>query len=404
VSESIAIVGGGQAGASLVQALRARGFAGAIHLVCAEHDLPYERPPLSKGMLCGEETPTWVLPETFYAEHQVEVHLGHRVTSAVPDAGGRVLHTSEGALLSADIVVIATGSEPRKLPVPGADLSRVHTLGSLGDVRQLRQSLAGAKHVVIAGGGFIGAEVAGGLREKGYEVTVLDPVRLPLAAKTAPWVAERLHQRHEKAGVRFLQDTVDMLEGGVNVERVRTGTGAVLPCDVFLVAVGSRPCVDLPAAMGLNCRDGVLCGDRGRTAIPGVYAMGDVASWSHPVLGRGRIEHFRTAIDHADVVAADIVGAPTPPQRVPWFWTDQYEHRVEVAGRPGMGDTVVLRPASTGETALSLHLADGRVVGAVGLDAPREVRAASRFIENQDVIDPTAVSDSTIDLRKAVLK
>ncbi|NYI45039.1 3-phenylpropionate/trans-cinnamate dioxygenase ferredoxin reductase subunit [Nocardioides aromaticivorans] len=404
MSTSVAIIGGGQGGASVAQALRNRGYAGGIHLFSAEDVLPYERPPLSKGMLCGGDAPTWVLPEEFYDTQRIELHLGSKVTD-VRSAGVRHMVVVDGApVLEVDEVVLATGSVPRALRIPGTELRGVHALSCVADLGALLDDLGAARRVVIGGGGFIGAEVASGLVEKGVEVVVVDPVASPMAARTAAWVAHRLEQRHRKAGVRSLTGTVVEVRGRDRVESVLTGDGHELPCDVFLVAIGSRPATELAERMGLPCPDGVLCDDRGRTATRGVHAIGDVASWLHPALGRTRIEHYRTAIDHADVVAADIVGADIPALRVPWFWTDQYEHRVEVAGRPSLADQVVERPGASGETALSLHLADGRVVGVVGIDVPRDVRTASRFIDNQDVVDPSVVADPTIDLRKAVMK
>lgn len=404
MSNAVAIIGGGQGGASVAQALRARGYGGRIHLFSAEDVLPYERPPLSKGMLCGGDAPTWVLPEEFYAAQSIEVHLGSAVSDVRSTGGRHEIIVGGAPVLEVDEVVLATGSTPRTLRVAGTDLRGVHALSSVTDLNALLGDLPAARRVVVAGGGFIGAEVASGLAAKEVEVVVIDPLDSPMAAKTAAWVAARLEQRHRDAGVRRVRGTVAEVRGRERVESVVTGDGQELPCDVFLIAIGSRPATELAESMGLPCPDGVTCDDRGRTPMPGVHAIGDVASWLHPALGQTRIEHYRTAIDHADVVAADIVGADVPALRVPWFWTDQYEHRVEVAGRPSLADQVVVRPGPTGETSLSLHLAAGRVVGVVGLDAPREVRTASRFIDNQDVVDPSVVADPTIDLRKAVLK
>jgi 3-phenylpropionate/trans-cinnamate dioxygenase ferredoxin reductase subunit len=405
MTDSVAIVGGGQSGASLAQALRTRGFSGPVHLICAEEVLPYERPPLSKEMLSAGGAPTWVLPAEYYVDNAVTTHLGRRVTAVDPAGSVYALRLDDGTVLTAGTVVLATGSSPRRLRVPGsADLTGVHTLGCVRDFEGLRADLVAARKVVIAGGGFIGSEVASGLRIQGVEVTVVDPEPSPLAAKTAPWAASRLEARHDRAGVRRLVGVVAELRGKEKVATVVTADGERLDCDAFLVAIGSQPVVELAASMGLDCADGVSCDDRGRTALPGVYAVGDVAAWEHPTLGRIRVEHYRTAIDHADAVAADIVGAQVPALRAPWFWTDQYEHRIEVAGRPALGDEVVRRPGPAGETALSLHLAGGRVVGVVGLDNPRDVRTASRFIDNNDAVDTVAAADPTIELRKAVLK
>ncbi|MCG7632913.1 FAD-dependent oxidoreductase [Gordonia McavH-238-E] len=398
----VVVIGGGQGGATVAHTLRAYGHAGPVTLLCAESVLPYERPPLSKGMLAGE-APTPVVPENFYADENVDVRIATRATSLAARASGWAVRTDAGDKIDADTVILATGSTPRRLAIAGGDLDHVLTLGSIDDAALVQRRLGDAANVVIAGGGFVGSEVAAGLRARGHEVTIVDPVDLPIASRTAPWVARRLRQRHEEAGVRFVRDTIATIEGDEAVQAVVTTTGERLPCDLLLVAIGSVPNVEIAQSCGIKVFDGIECDERGRTSIPSIYAIGDVATWPYAGLGRVRIEHFRTAGDHAQVVAADITGRDVPPLRAPWFWTDQYQHRVEVAGRPSLGDDIAFRHDRNGEIRMSIHLHGDRVVGAVALDASREMRAVSRLIDKQSPIDPVAIADPSLDLRKAAL-
>lgn len=402
MSGRIVIVGGGQGGGTLAHMLRSYGHSGPVTLVCGESRLPYERPPLSKGMLAGHEA-TPVVPETFYGESDIDVRLATRASGLHRDGSAWRVDTDRGESLVADTVVLATGSTPRRPPIPGIGLDNVVTLNSIVDADEIRRRSAEPVRVVVIGGGFVGSEVSAGLRANGHDVTIVDPVEYPLAAKTAHWVAERLRGRLEMAGVRFVHDTVATIDGATTAESVTTAAGERLPCDVVLVAVGSAPNVALAEACGLEVSDGVVCDDRGRTSQDGVRAIGDMASWPYAGLGRLRVEHFRTAGDHAQAVASDLTGRDVPALRVPWFWTDQFDHRVEVSGRPALGETTVLRHDAHGNVYLSLHLRGDLVVGAVTLDAPREMRAASRLIEKRSPVDPTALADSTLDLRKAAL-
>ncbi|WP_082981716.1 NAD(P)/FAD-dependent oxidoreductase [Mycolicibacterium mucogenicum] len=398
----VVIIGGGQGGAILASSLRTYGHTGDITIICAEAVLPYERPPLSKGVLGGDVL-TPVVPESFYADNRVDVLLDTRATTLTKNAHGWCVGTGRGHTLPADVVVIATGSTPRRLNVPGRDLPYVTTLGNIADAATIRDRLPDTQRVVIAGGGFIGSEVAAVLRAQGRDVIVIDPVALPIANRTAPWVAQRLHERHLQAGVEIVQDTIESIRGSDGVEQVVTKGGRTVDCDLVLVAIGSDPNQEIAAESGLRCGNGIVCDQYGHASRSGVYAIGDVASWPYEGLGRLRIEHFRTAGDHAQAVASTIVGRGLPPLRAPWFWTDQYEHRVEVAGSPQLGDEVIIRNGQDGRPYLSLHLREGRAVGAVSLDAPREMRTAARMIEKQSAVDSAAVANSSIDLRKAEL-
>lgn len=398
---SVAIVGGGQGGATLAQALRLRGFSGEITLICAEGTLPYERPPLSKGALAGDDI-THVVPADYYPANQIDVRLGQRAVEIRQRGSGFEVGIESAPSVQADGVVIATGSRPRTLDIPGADLANVLTLNTIDDASRLRAQLPQLERVVIAGAGFVGTEVAASLRAQGCDVVVVEPAAQPLQKSLGAWAASVVRELHETEGVRFVHDVVAAAGGNGRVEQVVTGSGEVLPCELFLVAVGSRPSVDLAVRSDLDCSAGIVCDDRGRTSTPGVYAIGDVASWPFGPLGRLRVEHFRTAIDQAEVVAGELVGESAARTLVPWFWTDQYKHRLEVAGRPDQGTSEVSRHHDDGRTRLSVHLRDDRVVGAIGIDCPRDVRAASHLIRTQAVVDRQRLADSSIDLRKAV--
>ncbi|MEU1520140.1 FAD-dependent oxidoreductase [Streptomyces sp. NPDC005811] len=402
MTNSVAIIGGGQAGGTLAQALRQRGFTGPVTLVSAETTPPYERPPLSKGVLVGDDL-THVVPADFYAQNNVDIRLGRRATEVRRDDLGLEVVLESAPPLNADTVVLATGSRPRAISVPGMDLENVVSLNTIADAWHIRNQLSRLERVVIAGAGFVGTEVAASLRGLGCDVVLVEPAPQP-ATRLGPWAAEAVRELHEAAGVRFVQDVLAAAEGDTRVQRVVTAGGEVLPCDLLLVAVGSAPNLEVAANSGLDCAEGIVCDDRGRTSMADVYAVGDAASWPYGPLGRLRVEHFRTAIDHAQVVAGDILGGPAEGSSlVPWFWTDQYQHRFEVAGRPDQGTTEVRRHGPAGRPYLSLHLRDDRLVGAIGLDRPRDVRAASQLIRTQVPVSPDLLGDPSIDLRKAAV-
>ena len=399
---SVAVVGGGQAGATVSHALRQRGFDGEILLLTADDELPYERPPLSKGILRGEEA-VRVLPASFYDENKIDLRL--RAAATRVDRGQRQLEVGleSGEMIVADVVVLATGSRPRRLQFPGSGLDNVLTLGSLRDARRIRALLPDLEHVVIAGAGFVGTEVAAAIRSEGCEVTVVEPVANPLQSKIGPWASAFIKDLHEARGVRFVQDSVAAAVGSSSVESVVTAQGETLRCQLLLIAVGSEPNLEVALASGIDSSDGIVCDASGRTSMAGVWAAGDIASWPFGPLGMLRVEHYRTAIDQAQVIARAVSGNDLPEKLVPWFWTDQYDRRIEVAGRPDQGTLAIERTGPDGRTRVTVHLRGDRVVGAIGLDSPREIRAASNLIRGGDEVDPSLIEDPSVDLRKVAV-
>jgi len=343
---------------------------------------------------------TWVAPAASYDDQHIELRLGRSAIGLHHRSHQWAVELDDGETLTSDKVVLATGSQPRQLAVDGVDLGNVLSLSTLDHARRIQAALQHVRDVVIAGAGFVGTEVAAAVRAHDVRVTIIEPVKKPMEAVLGPWASSEVRRLHEDAGVVFVRDTVAGLRGAKNVAQVVTGAGTVLPCDLFIVAIGSVPVVALAHGANMDATGGIVCDERGRTSLPGVYAIGDVASWPYGPLGRMRVEHFRTAIEHAEAVAAELTGAATHRVLVPWFWTDQYHRRVEVAGRPTLGEENIIRRASDGTPRFSLHLRGGAVVGAIGIDAPREVRAATQLIRAQSQVDPLLAADSSIDLRK----
>ena len=340
------IVGGGLAGAEAAEAMREHGFDGPIVLVGAEPEPPYERPPLSKGHLRGE-TPleaAHVHPAGWYAEHGVELRLG--TTATAIDPGARRVALDDGGAVAYDRLLLATGAVPRRPPIPGAgDLAGVHVLRSAADVAGLRAALAAGGPLVVVGGGWIGCEVAASARQMGVDVALVELAPAPLAAvlgeRLGRWFAD-LHRAH---GVRLhLGAGVQRIDGAGRAERVTLADGTRLDAAAVLLGVGVAPDTRLAASAGLAVDDGIVCDELLRTSVPDVYAAGDVAAAWHPRYGRHlRVEHWSTALHQGHAAGAAMAGAATPYERVPSFFSDQYDTGLEYAGLHGPHDRLVVR-------------------------------------------------------------
>jgi 3-phenylpropionate/trans-cinnamate dioxygenase ferredoxin reductase subunit len=337
---SVVIVGAGQAAAQLVQSLRQGGYQAAIRMIGEEPYPPYQRPPLSKKFLTerpAAET-LYFRPENFWAAQGVSADYGKAVVS-IDRAGKRVL-LDDGEAAAYDALMLATGTRARDLPIPGSDLDGVFSLRKIDDVRRLRGPLDAAKRVVIVGGGYIGLEVAAVARGEGRAVTVLEAEDRVMKRVTSPVISNFMQNFHARRGVDIrLGARLAAIEGegkGSGKEKVtqlRLADGALLAGDLVLLAVGARPNDDLAAAAGLACQDGVVVDEHGRTADPAIYAAGDCTRFPSRRYGRNlRLECVQNAIDQAKAVAAAILGKPQSYDPVPWFWSDQYELKLQMAG------------------------------------------------------------------------
>ena len=366
------IVGGGLAGAKAAETLRAEGFDGPVVLVAGEDEVPYERPPLSKGYLLGKadrESPR-VHPGDWYADQDVELRMGVRATHLDPAAHRLTL--DDGDQLAYAKLLLATGSSPRRLPVPGADLDGVRYLRTLADSDRLLADLSGGgRRVVVVGAGWIGLEVTAAARHYGNEVTVVEPQPTPLHAVLGPEMGAVFARLHRDHGVDQFTDTVvrELRGSGGRVESVATEAHAGLAADLVVVGVGATPNVELAAAAGLEVDNGVVTDHALRTSAPDVFAAGDVASSFHPLYGRYvRVEHWANALNGGPAAARSMLGQDVVYDRVPYFFTDQYDLGMEYSGLGGPGDTVVTRGDPDGGEFIAFWLENGRITAGMNVN------------------------------------
>ncbi|SFW91449.1 NAD(P)/FAD-dependent oxidoreductase [Amycolatopsis australiensis] len=369
----IVIVGAGLGGASAAAALRERGYSGEVLLMGSDPHRPYELPALSKGVLLGNaEEPDWVHEEKYYAEHDIRFTPG--VTATRVELGARLVLDDTGGEHRYDRLVLATGSRPRTLPVPGGDLPGLYTLRTLDDSRRLRAAFADARRVVIVGAGWLGSEAAAAARAHDADVTVVDPVRVPLANVLGETVGGVFRDLHTEHGVHYrLGEQVAEITGGADgVRGVRLGSGEELTADVVLIAVGAAPRVELAHAAGLELSDdGGVSVDAGlRTAAPDVYAVGDIAAHFHPRYGRRiRVEHWANAKDQGTHVAQNLLGENQPFLNSPYFFTDQYDLGCEYRGLADPdSDELVIRGDLGAREFTAFWLREGEVTAAMNVN------------------------------------
>ena len=329
----IVIVGAGQAAAQLVLSLRQGGYKEPIRMIGDEPYAPYQRPPLSKKFLT-ERPPADTLyfrPEKFWGEQGVVAAFGVSVL-AIDRAAKRVTFADGHA--EYETLFLSTGTRARDLPIPGARLDGVFSLRKIDDVRALRGPMDAARHIVIVGGGYIGLEVAAVARSEGREVTVLEAEERVMKRVTSPVISQFMQNFHRNRGVDVrVGARLAAIEGGAKVSQVKLSDGAELPADLVLLAVGARPNDDLAAAAGLACEDGIVVDEHGQTADPAIWAAGDCTRFPSRRYGRKlRLECVQNAIDQAKAVASALLGKPQIYDPVPWFWSDQYELKLQMAG------------------------------------------------------------------------
>ncbi len=396
----IVIVGTGLAGAAAAGALRERGFDGQVTLIGEQPYRPYELPALSKGILLGEaEDPDWVHEESFYADHDIDLRLRTRV-SAVRLGDHEV--DADGTALPFDRLLLATGSGPRRLRVPGADLDNVRRLRRLDDARWLRQELTEGKRVVVVGAGWIGCEVAAAARKHGAEVTVVEPLPLPLHRVLGDRLGEVFRSMHETEGVAFRlgAGVVEFTGTDGRVSGVSLSDGSSVPADVVLVAVGARPRSELAHDAGLElAEDGGVLVDAGlRTSAADVYAVGDIAAHFHPRLGRRvRVEHWSNAKDQGAHVAGNLLGGSDPYTASPYFFSDQYDLGMEYRGLADpFADELVVRGDLDTREFVAFWLRDGAVTAAMNVNMWDDGDALQSLVDSQARVEPAKLVDADL--------
>ncbi|MEA2395086.1 MAG: 3-phenylpropionate/trans-cinnamate dioxygenase ferredoxin reductase component [Solirubrobacteraceae bacterium] len=402
MSTTFAIVGAGMAGGKAVETLRDEGFDGRVVLVGAEPERPYERPPLSKDYLRGEQerAKVYLQEEGWYAEHDVELRTG--VTVERLDLAQRSVVLTGGESIAYDALLLATGAEPRRPPIPGADLDGVHVLRTLADSDALRAVLDRGGRLAVVGGGWIGCEVAASARQRGLDVTVIEPAELPLLRVLGPELGAFYRDVHAEHGVRLALGTgVEAIEGSGRAERVRTSGGATIDCDAVVLGVGVTPRTALAEGV-LDVDNGILVDASLRASVDGVYAAGDVANHDHPLLGRVRVEHWANALEQGPTAARAMLGQDVVYDRVPYFFSDQYDVGMEYAGLSEPGDEVVFRGDPATREFVAFWLRDGRLTAGMNVNVWDVNEHIQELVRSRATVDRARLVDPDVPLETLV--
>jgi 3-phenylpropionate/trans-cinnamate dioxygenase ferredoxin reductase component len=399
--QTFVIVGASLAGAKAAETLRAEGFDGRLVLIGAEDERPYERPPLSKDYLRGEvgREKVYVHDAGFYAEHEIELRLGRAAVGL--DPARREVALDDGERLRYDRLLLTSGAEPRRLSIPGSELDGILYVRNVEDSDALRERLDRGGTVVVVGAGWIGAEVAASARQRGLEVSVVDPSSVPLERVMGTEVGGIYRDIHIDNGVRMLLGAgVEAFEGETDVERVRTSDGDALECDFVVVGVGVQPRSQLAAEAGIAVDDGIVVDQHLQTNVPGVFAAGDVANAHHPFYGeRIRVEHWANALHQGPVAARSMLGEQGAVyDRVPYFFSDQYDVGMEYSGFTRAWDRVVFRGDPATREFIAFWLRDDRVVAGMNVNVWDVTDPIQRLIRGRSPVDERRLTDPDIAL------
>jgi 3-phenylpropionate/trans-cinnamate dioxygenase ferredoxin reductase component len=402
--QTIVIVGASLAGAKAAEELRAQGFGGRVVLLGEERELPYERPPLTKDYLRGEQprAKTHVHDEGFYEEHDIELLAGVTVTSIEPGEQSVVLEG--GRDLAYDRLLLATGAEPRRIDVPGADLDGVHYLRTLADCDAIRERIDAGGKVAVVGAGWIGAEFAASARQRGLAVTVIEPATVPLERVLGEELGGFYRDVHETHGVEMrMQTGVEAFEGTGSVSAVRTSDGQSIACDFVVVGVGVIPRTELAAMAGAKIENGVVVNQQLRTSLPDVFAAGDVANAWHPFFKRNiRVEHWANALNQGPAAAQAMLGREVAYDRIPYFFSDQYDIGMEYSGYATEWDEVVFRGAVGDGEFVAFWVKDQRVIAGMNVniwDVNEDVQA---LVRSRQEVSTAALRDRDTPLKELI--
>ena len=400
---TIAIVGASLAGAKAAEGLRDNGFTGRVVLIGEETERPYERPPLSKDYLLGKagrET-IYVHPPAWYEEHGVDLRLGVPVTGI--DAVAHEVRLDDGSRVGYAKLLLATGSTPRRLPMTGAGAGGVLYLRRVGDSDQIKEACRAADRVAVIGAGWIGLETAAAARADGTEVTVLETAELPLLRVLGREVAEVFASLHRDHGVdvRTGVQVAEITGAGGRADGVLLADGSRVPADVVVVGVGITPNIQLAAQAGVKVENGVIVDERLRSSDPDIYAAGDVANAFHPLLGKHiRVEHWANALNQPLIAARAMLGQDVAYDRVPYFYTDQYDLGMEYSGyvEPGGYDQVVFRGDKDRREFVAFWLSGGRVLAGMNVNVWDVNDAVQDLVRGGQAVDPAKLADPGLPL------
>ncbi len=401
--ETVLIVGGGHAGSQTAVSLRQSGFDGRVVIATDEALLPYQRPPLSKAFLSGSMDRKALLLRTqdFYRNQGIEVMTKARVERI--DIEAKTVVLQKGEEMHWDQLVLATGSLPRRLAVPGAGLGNVFYLRTLGDSERIREAMANAEHLTIIGGGYIGLEVAASARKANKAVTVIEMEERILKRVTSAFMSNFYQKVHETHGVAIRTDTlVTALEGnGGRVGQVHTSDGQTLATDLVIAGIGILPATRLAEAAGIDCDNGILVDETCRTSVESIWAVGDCTNHPNAIFQRRmRVESVPNAMEQSRVVAANLTGQKKQHRTVPWFWSDQYHLKLQMAGFGTNADTEILRGSEEKEKFIRFYVQDGLIRGVDSVNCSGEFIICRKLIEQEKSIEPEQLADSRVSLKE----
>jgi 3-phenylpropionate/trans-cinnamate dioxygenase ferredoxin reductase component len=403
MNERVMIVGAGQAGVQVAVSLRQLKFEGEIVLLGEEPAPPYQRPPLSKKYLTGELAAerTWLRSQAYYERNRIDLRLATRVLAL--DRGRRAVELEGGAPEPYDVLVLATGSRARILPLPGAELPGVLYLRTLADADRIRALAAPGRRAVVVGGGYIGLEVAASLTALGCRVMVLEAQSRVLNRVVGEPVSAFFDREHRARGVEIRTGVgVAAIDGDDRVREVLLADGGRVRADLVVIGVGAVPDDDLARAAGLEIGNGVVVDEHGRTSDERIFAAGDLTDHPSPLFGRRlRLESVHNAMAQAKTVAGAILGEAKPYAEVPWFWSDQYDLKLQIAGVSGPGVEIVLRGDPASRSFSCLHLVEERLVAIDAINRGADFLAGQRLIGDGPRLDPARARDPEVPLREA---
>jgi 3-phenylpropionate/trans-cinnamate dioxygenase ferredoxin reductase subunit len=405
VTERIVIIGAGQAGSQAVDTLRREGFQGQLTLIGDEANLPYQRPPLSKKYLAGElaQERLMLRHQAFYDEHRTELLLG--VGAQRLDRQSHTVHLTDGRAVGYDRLLLCLGSTARRITCPGAMLAGIHTLRGIGDCDVIRAGIRPGAAVVIVGGGYIGLEVAATSCSMGCSVVVLEMADRIMNRVVAPAVSEFFLREHRKRGVTIAcNQKLEHFEGNGHVQQAVCADGSRYPADMVVIGVGAAATTDLAAAAGLSCDNGIVVDEFCRTDDPLIYAAGDCTSHPSPHFGgRQRLESVDNAFEQAKSAALNMQGRAVAYDRVPWFWSDQFDDKLLIVGLSKGHDRMVLRGDPAGSSFSVCYLRKHELLSLEAVNHSKDYMAARKLIQERVPLDPVRLADVSIPLKEALL-
>lgn len=401
MSESVVIVGAGHAAGQAAASLRQKGYTGTVVMVGDEPFVPYQRPPLSKAFLAGdlELERLYFKPEKFWGEHDVDTRLATRATAI--DTAAKTVALDSGDTLNYDKLLLTTGSRVRELPIPGHTLPGVHYLRSIADVQAMQSAFTAGTRLTIVGGGYIGLEVAAVAAKRGLNVTVLETEGRVMNRVVAPEISHFFQDLHREAGVTLeLGRRVKELRGTDRIEAVVCGDGSEVPTELCIIGIGIMPNVELAEAAGIKCSNGIVVDEYCQTSAADVLAAGDCTRHPNAILGRHlRLESVHNAIEQGKTAAGTICGAPAAYSQVPWFWSDQYDIKLQIVGLSEGYDQFVMRGDPAAKSFAAFYLQQGKLLAVDAVNSPREFMLGKKLIAAGASFDCDTLGDTTQDFK-----